>query len=332
MDQSKSRKGRFAPKAPTPRKKPQTDSPKTEVNGEDGDEEAAAQAEAQMLLHRFHENFGRRGATVEKKSPVQVAFGPGAPSSASAIRTYGVPKEERSDQSSGSRLRSYAAAKGQTISPPIVAKTDAIDATMEDATAEVPRKIKKEYKELWDFQHSYYPTTLPLRMPYSGNPDILDEKEFGDATRNFEYDEGIVNAASELGLLEESGRGKMMFFQLPPNLPSVKRSTGVKRKEKAESSTSSVADASERGCSLEDLPGGYMGKLVVYKSGAVKLKLGEMLYDVSPGSDCIFAQDVAAINTADKHFCSLGELGKRAVITPDIDSLLNDIANADARR
>lgn len=86
---------------------------------------------------------------------MHVAFGPGALSSTSAIRTYGVPKEERSDQSSGSRLRSSATAKGQTISPPIVAKTDATDATMEDATAEVPWKIKKEYKEPWVYKLSF---------------------------------------------------------------------------------------------------------------------------------------------------------------------------------
>lgn len=30
------------------------------------------------------------------------------------------------------------------------------------------------------------------------------------------------------------------------------------------------------------MPGGYMGKMLVYKSGAVKLKLGETLFDVSP--------------------------------------------------
>lgn len=322
---------KFASKAPGPRKKPPTVSPKTEANGGDGGEEAAVEAEAQMLLRRFNENFGQQGARVGNKSSVQVAFGPGAPSSASTIRTFGVPKEERSDQGCGPRLRSYAAAKGQTISPPIVAETDATDATMEDATAEVPRKSKKEYKEPWDFHHSYYPTTLPLRMPYSGDPEILNEKEFGEATRNFEYDEGIINAASDLGLLEDSGRGKMLFFQLPPNLPSVRRSTSVKGKEKAESPASSAADASERGCKLEDLSGGYMGKLVVYKSGAVKLKLGETLYDVSPGSDCIFAQDVAVVNTADKHFCSLGEVGKRGIITPDFDSFLNYIADADAR-
>lgn len=32
---------------------------------------------------------------------------------------------------------------------------------------------------------------------------------------------------------------------------------------------------------LENLPAGYMGKMLVYKSGAIKLKLGDILYDVS---------------------------------------------------
>lgn len=42
---------------------------------------------------------------------------------------------------------------------------------------------------------------------------------------------------------------------------------------------------------LEDLPAGHMGKMLVYKSGAVKLKLGDILYDVSEmylNIDCIF--------------------------------------------
>lgn len=35
-------------------------------------------------------------------------------------------------------------------------------------------------------------------------------------------------------------------------------------------------------CSLEDLSEGKLGKMLVYKSGAVKLKLGDVLFDVSP--------------------------------------------------
>lgn len=46
---------------------------------------------------------------------------------------------------------------------------------------------------------------------------------------------------------------------------------------------------------------------------------------VSPGSDCLFAQDVAAINLAEKQCCVLGEIGKRAVVTLDVDSLLDGV-------
>lgn len=50
---------------------------------------------------------------------------------------------------------------------------------------------------------------------------------------------------------------------------------------------------------------------------------------VSPGLDCVFAQDVVAINTAEKHCCVVGELNKRASITPDVDSVVNSMAQAD---
>lgn len=45
------------------------------------------------------------------------------------------------------------------------------------------------------------------------------------------------------------------------------------------------------------------------------------LTQVSPGSKCEFAQDVVAMNTAQKDCCVLGELSKKVVVTPDLDSL-----------
>lgn len=39
----------------------------------------------------------------------------------------------------------------------------------------------------------------------------------------------------------------------------------------------------------------------------------------------MFAQDVVAINTEDKCCCVLGELKKRAVVTPDVDSALSSM-------
>lgn len=46
---------------------------------------------------------------------------------------------------------------------------------------------------------------------------------------------------------------------------------------------------------------------------------------VSPGMDCLFAQDVVAVNTEEKYCSNIGELTKRIIITPDVDSLLDSI-------
>jgi hypothetical protein len=44
------------------------------------------------------------------------------------------------------------------------------------------------------------------------------------------------------------------------------------------------------GMKLKELPAGYMGKILVYRSGKVKMKIGDILFDVSfkTGSICVF--------------------------------------------
>lgn len=42
---------------------------------------------------------------------------------------------------------------------------------------------------------------------------------------------------------------------------------------------------------------------------------------VSPGLDCIIPENVAAVNALDRKFCLLGDIEKRAIVTPDLDSL-----------
>lgn len=46
---------------------------------------------------------------------------------------------------------------------------------------------------------------------------------------------------------------------------------------------------------------------------------------VSSGSQGIFAQDVVAINAAEKQYCILGELNKHAILTPDVDTILDSL-------
>ncbi|KAK8516225.1 hypothetical protein V6N13_025733 [Hibiscus sabdariffa] len=302
------RKVRFVPKAPQPSRKPKLDVAKTEESDEDG-----GAAQAQYLLGRFKENLTRQRRKVEKKSAAQVTFGHGAPSS-TLLRTYGTQRNETSDKRTDLVQRSSL----PSISKQEKERVDVCSS--HDAKPPAP-KIKRAYREPWKYR-TYYPITLPLRRPHSGDPEILDKAEFGEAA-NKEYDEETINPAKDLGLLEEAEKEKMIFFQLPLNLPIPKQSASGKGKEKkVEKSVSSErAAALKKGCRLEELSAGHVGKMLVYKSGAVKLKLGETLLDVSPGIGGVLAQNVVAMNTRDKQCCIIGELGHKAIVTPDYITL-----------
>ncbi|PKA64848.1 hypothetical protein AXF42_Ash011450 [Apostasia shenzhenica] len=226
--------------------------------------------------------FGKLFKTDKKASPAEVSFGYG--STSTSARSFGTPKECKSSKS-------------------------------DDITD--PASRHKEYVEPWDY-NSYYPTTLPWRRPYSGDPEILDKLEFGEGgTGHIPIDESRINAAHYLGLTEASNEPKLMFLQFPMRLPPVKPT------EEVTGPSCKTADASKMATKLKDLPAGFMGKLLVYKSGKVKMKLGDVLYDVTPGADHKFSEEVVAVNAKEKQFCVLGELSRHAVVTPDVDSLLD---------
>ncbi|XP_055807590.1 uncharacterized protein LOC129876233 isoform X2 [Solanum dulcamara] len=239
-------------------------------------------AKAHELMQRFNEASAKVKHKVEKKGPTQVAFGYGG-SSSSSLKSYGHHFKVSGSMSHGGE------------------------------------RVQKEYIEPWDY-YTNYPVTLPVRRPYSGNPELLDEEEFGEASRSSTYDENSIKPTMDLGLMEDNLEEKMFLVQLP-TMPMLKQSVKTEGSEMANSSKPSKA----RACNLNELPMGHMGKMLVYKSGAVKLKLGETLFNVSPGMDCSFAQDVVAVNTEEKYCSNIGELTKRIIITPDVDSLLDSI-------
>lgn len=276
---------KFTPRIP-PRKLPKPEVTKTEPSETKNDF-----IDKELLLKlnsakQSHDGFGRRIPKAEKKVvPAQDVFGYGHAST--LARSFGNPK---------------GGVKGN-----------------EEGLDVSASKLEKEYIEPWDYFHSYYPTTLPLREPHSGNPEILDQEEFGEASASSAPGETRINPAVELGLMEKLEEPQMLFLQLPANLPLMKRPAAAVESKPA------AGKIPKKGCRLEELPAGYMGKLLVYKSGIVKMKLGDALFDVSPGAKRIFAQDVAAISTREKHCCILGELTRRAVVTPDVDSLVDSL-------
>ncbi|KAK1632215.1 hypothetical protein QYE76_006530 [Lolium multiflorum] len=282
------RKGglKFAPRKPP--KKPAKVIPKTEPVEESKDEIIDKELLMKLKTSQSTDPFGRRPKIEKKENHTEVAFGQGNSSYARSFPT-----------------RHYAAAP----------------------------KEPKEYVDPWDYTHSDYPITLPLRRPYSGDPEILDEEEFGESSASRAQDDELT-PADELGLMERSDTPQLLFFQLPSSLPLPKKTqveeTDMGSEENAEpqNASSKVARNQRRpsslpGSKIKDLPAGHMGKILVYKSGKVKMKIGDALFDVSPGSNCMFVQEVAAINTREKHCCTLGEISKRVVITPDVDYLLD---------
>ncbi|KAA3490044.1 DNA-directed RNA polymerase III subunit RPC4 [Gossypium australe] len=103
---------------------------------------------------------------------------------------------------------------------------------------------EKEYKEPWDY-YSYYPVTLPMRRPYSGNPEFLDEEEFALANATFEEDS--VEPAIELGLM------------LPPTLPMTKQTGNISGNEtNSRSKPAASVGSAKKTCCIEELPADYM--------------------------------------------------------------------------
>lgn len=82
---------------------------------------------------------------------------------------------------------------------------------------------------------------------------------------------------------EKSDEAQMLLFQFPKQFSLPKVSAGdAKGKSviREEDDTEIKGHNARKGCTLKELPAGFMGKLLVYRSGAVKLKLGESLFDV----------------------------------------------------
>lgn len=77
---------------------------------------------------------------------------------------------------------------------------------------------------------------------------------------------------------------KLIFFQLPATMPIPNQSVKTEGKPLKNASKAS---------SLNEVPAGSMGKMLVYKSGVVKLKLGDHLFNVSSLSNqCTFVSYV----------------------------------------
>ncbi|KAG2174936.1 hypothetical protein INT43_005998 [Umbelopsis isabellina] len=92
-----------------------------------------------------------------------------------------------------------------------------------------------------------------------------------------------------------------------------------------ESDVETIKSKSEKRPDIDiaHLPDGQVGSLQVYKSGKVKLKIGDILMDLNTGMLAGFMQDLVIVETGNKpHACQLGSIKSKFVATPDLSDLL----------
>ncbi|KAJ1661765.1 hypothetical protein IW140_006455 [Coemansia sp. RSA 1813] len=89
--------------------------------------------------------------------------------------------------------------------------------------------------------------------------------------------------------------------------------------EKENAKTEDDADGNEEDSQLD----GRIGTLVVLKSGAVKMKIGDILLDVSNGASTQFLRGLLAVDMRGHNSAfMLGNIDEQLVCTPDLDSIL----------
>lgn len=127
---------------------------------------------------------------------------------------------------------------------------------------------------------------------------------------------------------------ELLFFQLPSILPQFEKNND-EPVEPADSKDTQLPPAAKKSTlesamaslSMGDMPQGQVGSLVVYKSGKMKLKIGDVLFDITQGMQSSFLENAMMVDTLSedkKKVIELGNLTQKFVCMPDMDALLEE--------
>mmetsp|Transcript_24999 Transcript_24999/g.58161 ORF Transcript_24999/g.58161 Transcript_24999/m.58161 type:complete len:333 (-) Transcript_24999:32-1030(-) len=181
-------------------------------------------------------------------------------------------------------------------------------------------------------------TYAPISLPYF---NVTEEDELPDDSGNkgqqqplpkkgrpalVHVDEANANAARELflnanGDLQEE---TYVLMQLPSVLPGLLDPLEEVRREQEDAASAGV------GAGITRLPDGLLGKLRIHKSGKVRMEIGGIPFCVDQGCDTFFQQDLACVCPLANEVIDLGPIHKRMVLTPDVDTMLQELVERTA--
>ncbi|KAJ3015534.1 hypothetical protein HKX48_004559 [Thoreauomyces humboldtii] len=135
----------------------------------------------------------------------------------------------------------------------------------------------------------------------------------------------------------------LLFFQFPSVLPKfdapvvdlddleiipiVQSGTGARAQRAKEAAKEAKIKAEKEAEEKRerDGPEGRVGQLVVYKNGKMKLKMGDLTFEVSKGPRPAFLQNIVSVDDKQGAAYILGNVAERYVCVPDVESLLREV-------
>lgn len=165
-----------------------------------------------------------------------------------------------------------------------------------------------------------------------------EEEELEDIVEDF-------NQQTELDEDPSLRQDRLYFFRFPSPFPTFESPSSTKPESSTSNSpTKKVSFAPDVKPDQTDAPeqkqkqdserstDGVIGRLEVYKSGAVKMRLSNgILLDVAASTQPSFLQHGVSVDTSETRIVVLGEINKHFTVSPDVDSLLTAmeaVANA----
>ncbi|ORX87762.1 hypothetical protein BCR32DRAFT_289073 [Anaeromyces robustus] len=203
-----------------------------------------------------------------------------------------------------------------------------------DLTQELTEKMEKVHLEEQNFKFKKIKFEKDLENVKLEDNDSELSKVKKENTDDMDTDESTLvkteddsdtynYPASDLLRNDINQENNILFFQFPSIMPEI-----INNAMMTDSSNTVKIETSDGKTKRVDLdtnssaPEGKMGKLLIYKSGKMKIKIGDIYLDVNPGTDCNFYQNAFSFNIDKNEGYILGDIRKRFICTPDIESLL----------
>ncbi|KAH8093816.1 RNA polymerase III RPC4-domain-containing protein [Cristinia sonorae] len=165
---------------------------------------------------------------------------------------------------------------------------------------------------------------VPIDM--SEDPDVRQERLYF-----FQFPEPFPTFISTT-VKDEKGKGVAVSpTDEPTGSKKVKFAEDTKPPASGASTplgTSGAATPQVKKESIEDEPkiSGVVGQLEVYQSGVVKIRLGNgILLDVTAATQPSFLQHAVYMDPENKRMCVLGEVNRRFIVSPNLQTLLESM-------